>query len=94
MVGYPHLKHYAEHIQYGNLNCYGDPVGRWHRAHGDNKSSSGGKYHHECMKTSGEKPVFRIRVISGGTVAHGPVDLPDETQPSDGRKVDVLKELG
>jgi hypothetical protein len=36
-------------------------VGDWIKAHGDNKSSSGGRYHPETMKTSGDNPTHRFQ---------------------------------
>lgn len=87
------MQDYTEHIEYGNLRCYWDPAGEWQRAHGDNKSTSGGKFYLECMKTSGEEPVFRVRVMQGRIVALGPLDLSNKTQPSDDEIVKVLKAM-
>jgi hypothetical protein len=83
---------YTGNIKYAGFACYWEPAGSWLRAHGDCKSTSGGYFYTETMKTSGDKPVYRVRVIRLGTKypVLGPFDMPNESQPSDD---DVVREL-
>ena len=54
------IQDYSANLRYGNVGFYWDPAGRWLRAHGDGKSTSGGKFFTETMKTSGDKPVYSV----------------------------------
>ena|SRR5438034_7464644 len=81
---------YVENINKRNLECSWGPVGKWRKAHGDNKSGSKGTFRTQTMKTWGPSPTYRVRVLWGGSVVLGPFHMPNEGEP---RAADVLREL-
>lgn len=83
------IQDYSANLRYGNVGFYWDPAGRWLRAHGYGKSTSGGKFFTETMKTSGDKPVYSVRVMQDDRVVLK-FEMPGEAQPSDD---DVVREL-
>ncbi|CAI7658095.1 unnamed protein product [Penicillium bialowiezense] len=87
----PTLQDYLSDNQYGKVGCYWQPTGRWHAVHGDSKATSRGISHSETMQTSGEEPVYRVRVIRRGAVVVE-FDMPHEEQPADDDVVAELKD--
>jgi hypothetical protein len=85
------VEDYIGDIEEGNLGCNWDPTGKWHRAHGDGKSASGGKFFTQTMKTSGSPPQYRVRVMQGKSVALGPFGMPGDEQPTNDEVVAELK---
>ncbi|KAJ5091821.1 hypothetical protein NUU61_006691 [Penicillium alfredii] len=83
------VRDYADHVKFENFVCHWDPAGAWNRVYGGKKSNSMGFFVTENMKTSGEKPVCRVRVKRGSSVVLG-FDMPGEDQPSN---EDVAREL-
>lgn len=43
------------------------------------------------MKTTGDKPVYRVRVMEGSSVALEAFEMPNEAKPSDDEVVEELK---
>ena len=43
------------------------------------------------MRTTGDKPVYRVRVMEGGSVALEVFELPTEGEPTDDKVVEELK---
>lgn len=78
-------------MQPGKLECFWDPAGKWIKAHGDLKSSVRGKFFTETMKTTGDKPVYRVRVMEGSSVALEAFEMLNEAEPSDDEVVGELK---
>ena len=60
-----------------------DPAGRWHRIHGDGKSTTGGKFHLETMTTS--TGGYKVRLVGSD------VTLDYSTKPSFATIVGDLK---
>lgn len=67
-----------------------EPVGEFTRIHGDCKSTTGGKYHIEIMKSTEGKYIAKIV----GAPDNSPVEIDDENatvEPSMARVASVLK---
>ncbi|KAF2771427.1 hypothetical protein EJ03DRAFT_29236 [Teratosphaeria nubilosa] len=55
---------YVNDINANDLTVLWEPYKTWHRVHGDGKSSTGGKYHMETMKTSNGK--YKAKIVEDG----------------------------
>lgn len=83
------LKKYVEDIEPSGFACYWTPSGKWHRAHGDGKSSTGGKFWTETML--GSSGDYKVRVKQGKSLALGPFTIPGSDEPTSEKVVEELQ---
>ncbi|KAF5634183.1 hypothetical protein F52700_5903 [Fusarium sp. NRRL 52700] len=54
---------YVNNLDAASMTGTWSPGGTWHRIHGDCKSTTGGKWHMETMKTSSKPPKYKVKLI-------------------------------
>lgn len=87
----PTITDYVYRIKSSGFSCFWAPAGKWIKAHGDGKSTTGGVFKTETMK--GHDGMYHVRVIKDRHhVVLGPLKLSTSVEPSDEDVVEVLQD--
>jgi hypothetical protein len=70
------IKDYIEDLDAAGMTGNWTPDGHWNRIHGDGKSSTGGKWHMETMKTS--EGAYKVKVVENDSTTVVTLDYGSE----------------
>jgi hypothetical protein len=87
----PKASDYLDEIDTDDLTIACEPQGKWHRVHGDGKSTSGGIYHLETMMTSyGD---YLVKIVGAGIAEAAKVNTSPWDEPMPASVVRAAKVL-